>query len=150
MILKTLLVTAFLAILPISVNADQNSDGETLVKECVQKNTSEQDYRDIKEACVGKIAWSCKNSNTPEYCYKTETAVWQKLLDEEYKELSAQLNASQNKKLAAMKNKWSLFKKSACEFSGVVGFDGSLCDLYETAAQLNRLKQYSRNAILKD
>jgi uncharacterized protein YecT (DUF1311 family) len=49
-------------------------------------------------------------------CYRTEQEIWERLLDENLKALTEDLDDGQKKKLDAMQSAWAIYRTSTCEF----------------------------------
>ncbi len=49
-------------------------------------------------------------------CYRIETAIWDELLNENYKALMATLDADQAEKLRAMQRAWIAYRDTTCGF----------------------------------
>ncbi len=105
------------------------------------------------DQCIGVVAARC--SKKPENqgglsradCYRIEQAVWDKLLNETYKELQGDLDEEEHKtKLRDMQRAWIASRDATCEFYHVK-IQGSMavpmsanCFLTETAKRALFLK----------
>ncbi len=49
-------------------------------------------------------------------CYRVETAIWDDLLNENYKNLLGTLDDQQTAKLRAMQHAWIAYRDTTCEF----------------------------------
>ena len=49
-------------------------------------------------------------------CYRIEQEIWERLLDENLKKLTEELDDGQKKKLDAMQSAWATYRNATCEF----------------------------------
>ena len=82
-------------------------------------------------------------------CYRLETAIWDDLLNENYKSLAADLDDEQKAKLRDMQRAWIAYRDSTCGFyytkiQGTMAAPmGAACAARETARRAVLLKFFS-------
>ncbi len=82
-------------------------------------------------------------------CFRTETAIWDDLLNENYKKLLATLDDDQTEKLRAMQRAWIAYRDTTCHFywdkiRGTMAQSmGSACEARETARRAVLLQFFS-------
>ena len=91
------------------------------IRACAAKYPDDIDK--VEQKCLfDLVATPC--TNKPETrsdaatanCYRTETAIWDDLLNENYKKLMATLDADQAEKLRAMQRAWVAYRDTTCGF----------------------------------
>jgi uncharacterized protein YecT (DUF1311 family) len=91
------------------------------IRACAVKYQDDLDK--IEQQCLfNLVATPC--TNKPETksnvatadCYRTETAIWDDLLNENYKKLIATLDDDQTAKLRAMQRAWIAYRDTTCNF----------------------------------
>ncbi len=125
------------------------------IRDCARK------YRDdlnaVERRCLfNLVATPC--TNTPEArsevgtadCYRVETAIWDDLLNENYKALLGALDDQQAAKLRAMQRAWIAYRDTTCEFywekiQGTMANSMiSACEARETARRAVLLDFFTR------
>jgi uncharacterized protein YecT (DUF1311 family) len=91
------------------------------IRACAAKYRDDLDK--VEQKCLfNLVATPCANepsrasNNATADCYRTETAIWDDLLNENYKKLMATLDADQTEKLRAMQRAWIAYRDSTCGF----------------------------------
>jgi uncharacterized protein YecT (DUF1311 family) len=126
-----------------AATADANSRA---VRACTDKEfEANRDGR----ACIGRISDPClekpENSSTQAMadCVRAETAAWDRLLNADYKDLLAVLNAKAKESVMAAERAWIAARDADCKvpydiFEGgtMAQLDGASCDLDRTATRL--------------
>ena len=98
--------------------------------------------------CANSTRLSASNNATAD-CYRTETAIWDDLLNENYKSLVADLDDEQKAKLRDMQRAWIAYRDSTCGFyytkiQGTMAQPmGAACAARETARRALLLKFFS-------
>ncbi len=77
------------------------------------KGEEECSFKLVAEPCIEKNG---SNLGTAD-CYRSETAIWDEILNDNYKELLAALDdKEQEKKLKEMQRAWIAYRDTTCEF----------------------------------
>jgi uncharacterized protein YecT (DUF1311 family) len=83
----------------------------------------QDDLEKIEQQCLfNLVATPCinkpetKSDVATANCYRTETAIWDDLLNENYKKLLATLDDDQTAKLRAMQRAWIAYRDTTCNF----------------------------------
>ena len=91
------------------------------IRACAQKYKDDLDK--VEQQCLfNLVATPCTNkpshasNNATADCYRTETAIWDDLLNENYKNLQATLDDDQTAKLRAMQRAWIAYRDTTCGF----------------------------------
>jgi uncharacterized protein YecT (DUF1311 family) len=145
-------IAAFAAVAPAQAQTRKATALETkVIRDCFEKKggTTEADE------CVGLVATPCgeapdNQANLSQAdCYRTETAIWDVLLNETFKALKDDLDAAQEKKLRDMQRAWIASRDRTCGFFHVK-IDGSMavpmsaaCLMRETARRALLLKTFT-------
>ncbi len=124
------------------------------IRACAVKNQDDLDK--IEQLCLfNLVATPC--TNRPETksaaatanCYRIETAIWDDLLNENYKKLLATLDDDQIAKLRAMQRAWIAYRDTTCHFywdkiQGTMAQSmASACEARETARRAVLLQFFS-------
>jgi uncharacterized protein YecT (DUF1311 family) len=126
----------------------------TAIRACAVKN--QDDLEKIEQQCVFNLA-ATPCTNRPETksdvatanCYRTEMAIWDDLLNENYKKLLATLDDQQTAKLRAMQRAWIAYRYTTCNFywdkiQGTMAQSMiSACEARETARRAVLLQFFS-------
>ncbi len=125
------------------------------IRDCARKYRDDLDA--VERRCLfDLVATPC--TNTPEgssnagtaNCYRVETAIWDDLLNENYKNLLGTLDDQQTAKLRAMQHAWIAYRDTTCEFyweklQGTMANSMiSACEARETARRAVLLDFFSR------
>jgi uncharacterized protein YecT (DUF1311 family) len=151
------LVILFSWIMPVSAFAQtpKPADKEvTAIRACAIKYQDDLDK--VEQQCLfNLVATPCTNkpshsSNAATAdCYRTETAIWDDLLNENYKKLLGTLDDDQTVKLRAMQRAWIAYRDTTCGFywdkiqGTMAGPMGSACETRETARRAVLLQFFS-------
>jgi uncharacterized protein YecT (DUF1311 family) len=91
------------------------------IRACATKYQDDLDK--VEQQCLfNLVATPCTNkpshaSNAATAdCYRTETAIWDDLLNENYKKLLGTLDDQQTEKLRAMQRAWIAYRDTTCNF----------------------------------
>jgi uncharacterized protein YecT (DUF1311 family) len=124
------------------------------IRMCTAKYQENLD--DVERQCLFKlVATPCTNS--PEGssnvgtadCYRLETAIWDDLLNENFKKLLGSLDEQQSAKLRAMQRAWVAYRDTTCNFywdkiQGTMAIPmGAACNARETARRAVLLQFFS-------
>jgi uncharacterized protein YecT (DUF1311 family) len=124
------------------------------IRACATKNQNDLDK--IEQLCLfNLVAIPC--TNRPETksdadtanCYRTETEIWDDLLNENYKKLLATLDDDQTIKLRAMQRAWIAYRDTTCNFywdkiqGTMAQAMASACQAHETARRAVLLQFFS-------
>jgi uncharacterized protein YecT (DUF1311 family) len=91
------------------------------IRDCAKKH--EEDLDEVERQCLFNLVGTpCME--TPEGqsnvgtadCYRLEAAIWDDLLNENYKSLAADLDEEQKAKLREMQRAWIAYRDSTCGF----------------------------------
>jgi uncharacterized protein YecT (DUF1311 family) len=93
----------------------------TAVRNCAAKNQDEPDkgeqeclFKLVGDPCIDKLA--AAGDAMMADCYYIEDAIWDDLLNENYKKLLAELDPKQTDKAKAMQRDWMAYRDSTCLF----------------------------------
>jgi uncharacterized protein YecT (DUF1311 family) len=124
------------------------------IRACAVKYQDDLDK--IEQLCLfNLVATPCTNepshaSNVATAdCYRSETAIWDDLLNENYKKLLATLDDQQTAKLRAMQRAWIAYRDTTCNFywdkiQGTMAQSMvSACEARETARRAVLLQFFS-------
>src|SRR3984957_16571558 len=126
----------------------------TAIRACAVKYQDDLDK--VEQQCLfNLVATPC--TNKPEAksdvatanCYRTETAIWDDLLNENYKKLLGTLDDDQTAKLRAMQRAWIAYRDTTCNFywdkiQGTMAQSMvSACEARETARRAVLLQFFS-------
>jgi uncharacterized protein YecT (DUF1311 family) len=132
------------------------TDKETAaIRVCAAKYQDDLDK--VEQQCLfSLVATPCTNepshasNNATADCYRTETAIWDDLLNENYKSLQATLDDQQTTKLRAMQRAWIAYRDTTCAFywdkiqGTMANMMISACEARETARRAVLLKFFSK------
>ena len=125
------------------------------IRSCAAKHQDNLD--EVEQQCLFKLVGDpC--TETPEGasnvgtadCYRLEAAIWDNLLNENFKNLLADLDDQQAAKLRAMQHAWIAYRDTTCNFywdkiHGTMAIPMSAaCDARETARRAVLLQFFSR------
>ena len=155
--LITALAIPFSWILPVPGFAQTPKPTEkdvAAIRACAVKYKDELDK--VEQQCLfNLVATPCTNepshaSNAATAdCYRTETAIWDALLNENYKKLLGTLDDQQSEKLRAMQRAWIAYRDTTCNFywdkiqGTMAGPMISACEARETARRAVLLQFFS-------
>ena len=124
------------------------------IRDCAAKNHDNLD--EVERQCLfNLVATPCTNtpSGTSEHgaadCYRMETAIWDDLLNENYKNLLATLDDRQTAKLRAMQRAGIAYRDTTCNFywdkiqGTMANMMISACEARETARRAVLLQFFS-------
>ena len=124
------------------------------IRACAMKYKDDLDK--VEQQCLfNLVATPCTNepshaSNAATAdCYRTETAIWDDLLNENYKKLLGTLDDQQSEKLRAMQRAWIAYRDTTCNFywdkiqGTMAGPMISACEARETARRAVLLQFFS-------
>ncbi len=115
----------------------------------------QDDLEKIEHFCLfNLVATPCTNKPTMSdaataNCYRTETAIWDDLLNENYKKLLGTLDDDQTAKLRDMQRAWIAYRDTTCHFywdkirGTMAQMMGSACETRETARRAVLLQFFS-------
>jgi uncharacterized protein YecT (DUF1311 family) len=124
------------------------------IRDCAKKH--ETDLDEVEQKCLFNLVGTpC--TETPEGqsnvgtadCYRLEGAIWDDLLNENYKRLAADLDDEQKAKLREMQRAWIAYRDSTCGFyytkiqGTMAGPMTAACTARETARRAVLLKFFS-------
>ena len=155
--LVTALAIPFSWILPVPGFAQTPKPTEkdvAAIRACAVKYKDDLDK--VEQQCLfNLVATPCTNepshaSNAATAdCYRTETAIWDALLNENYKKLLGTLDDQQSEKLRAMQRAWIAYRDTTCNFywdkiqGTMAGPMISACEARETARRAVLLQFFS-------
>ena len=155
--LITALAIPFSWILPVPGFAQTPKPTEkdvAAIRACAVKYKDDLDK--VEQQCLfNLVATPCTNepshaSNAATAdCYRTETAIWDDLLNENYKKLLGTLDDQQTEKLRAMQRAWIAYRDTTCNFywdkiqGTMAGPMISACEARETARRAVLLQFFS-------
>lgn len=91
------------------------------IRDCATKNRDDVDsgeqeclFKLVADRCGGPPG--TKDDATVADCYNIEAAIWDKLLNENYKTLLGQLDDQQTKRARAMQRAWIAYRDTLCGF----------------------------------
>jgi uncharacterized protein YecT (DUF1311 family) len=118
------------------------------IRACAEKYQEDLDkveqqclFKLVGEPCINKTRGS---DHDVADCYDAETAVWDSLLNENYKKLVATLDDDQTEKARAMQRAWIAYRDTTCHFYGDK-LQGSMANPMITACQA---RETARRAVL--
>src|ERR1700733_66082 len=151
------LAILFAWVMPVSSSAQTPKPTEkdvAAIRACAVKYKDDLDK--VEQQCLfNLVATPCTNkpshgSNAATAdCYRTETAIWDDLLNENYKKLLGRLDDDQTAKLRAMQRAWIAYRDTTCNFywdkiqGTMAGPMGSACEARETARRAVLLQFFS-------
>ncbi len=122
---------------------------------CAERNKDDLDkgeqdclFKRVAEPCIGDMG--AARDATMADCYQIEGAIWDALLNENYKALLAGLDDGQTAKARAMQRAWLAYRDTTCGFyydkiqGSMAGFMGAACQARETARRAMLLAFFSR------
>ena len=125
------------------------------VRGCAVKNQDDLDkgeqdclFKLVAEPCIGDLG-AAGNARMAD-CYRIEYAIWDELLNENYKALLGELDSDQTVKARAMQRAWIAYRATTCGFyydkiqGTMAGFMGAACETRETARRAVLLAFFSR------
>jgi uncharacterized protein YecT (DUF1311 family) len=155
--IAVVLAILFSWITPLSSSAQTPKPTEkevAAVRACATKYQDDLDK--VEQQCLfNLVATPCTNepshaSNAATAdCYRTETAIWDDLLNENYKKLLGTLDDQQTEKLRAMQRAWIAYRDTTCNFywdkiqGTMAGPTISACEARETARRAVLLQFFS-------
>lgn len=93
----------------------------TAIRACAEKYQDDLDkveqkclFNLVGTPCINKRAGASDGAMAD--CYRTETVIWDDLLNENFKKLMATLDADQSEKLRAMQRAWIAYRDTTCGF----------------------------------
>jgi len=124
------------------------------IRTCAEKNKDDIDkgernclFKRVAEPCIGDMG-AASNARMAD-CYQIEGAVWDGLLNENYKALLGDLDDEQTAKARAMQRAWVAYRDTTCGFyydkirGSMAGFMGAACEARETARRAMLLAFFS-------
>jgi uncharacterized protein YecT (DUF1311 family) len=124
------------------------------IRDCAAKYQDDLDK--VEQQCLfNLVATPCMNKPSHASdaatadCYRTETAIWDDLLNDNYKKLLATLDDDQAAKLRAMQRAWIAYRDTTCNFywdkiqGTMAGPMVSACEARETARRAVLLRFFS-------
>jgi uncharacterized protein YecT (DUF1311 family) len=128
----------------------------TAIRDCAVKHKDNLDaieqrclFNLVATPCINKLGVAASNVATAN-CYETETAIWNDLLNDNYKALLATLDDEQTGKARAMQRAWIAYRDTTCQFYDDK-IQGSMsipmhaaCTTRETARRAVLLEFFSR------
>jgi len=125
------------------------------IRDCAAKDKEDLDtgeqqclFKLVAEPCIGPFG-SASDGKMAD-CYAIEGAIWDGLLNENYKKLLATLDDAQTGKARAMQRAWIAYRDSTCEFyddkiQGTMSIMmHAACNTRETARRAMLLDFFSR------
>jgi uncharacterized protein YecT (DUF1311 family) len=125
------------------------------IRDCAAKNRDNLDdgeqrclFKLVAEPCMGSPG--AASDSTMADCYQIEGAVWDDLLNDNYKKLLATLDDDQTAKARAMQRAWVAYRDTTCGFywdkihGTMAGFMGAACVTRETARRAMLLDFFTR------
>jgi uncharacterized protein YecT (DUF1311 family) len=114
------LLTLLALAAPASAQSRQPTAKEVAaVRDCTAKNQDNIDAGE-QECLFNLVATPCINGNSADAamadCYEIEGAIWDQLLNENYKALLGTLDDTQTGKTRAMQRAWIAYRDSTCGF----------------------------------
>jgi len=124
------------------------------IRDCAKKH--ETDLDEVERQCLFNLVGTpCTEKPEGQSnvgmadCYRLEGAIWDDLLNENYKSLAADLDDEQKAKLREMQRAWIAYRDSTCDFyytkiqGTMAGPMGAACAARETARRAVLLKFFS-------
>jgi uncharacterized protein YecT (DUF1311 family) len=125
------------------------------IRNCAAKYRDDDDVEEGVRQCVFKlVATPCTNTREGSSnlgaadCYRVEWAIWDDLLNENFKNLMGVLDDQQNAKLRAMQHAWIAYRDTTCNFymdkiQGTTAIPvGAACAARETARRAMLLQAF--------
>jgi len=125
------------------------------IRDCAKKSEDDIDagegtclFKLVAKPCMGPIGSAADRVMAD--CYQIEGAIWDALLNENYKGLLAALDDEQTAKARAMQRAWISYRDTTCGFYGdkirgsMAGFMEAACVARETARRAMLLKFFTR------
>lgn len=125
------------------------------IRDCATKNQDDLDagaeqclFKLVADPCIGQPGG--QGDGPTAACYQIEGAIWDKLLNENYKTLLAALDQQQTEKARAMQRAWLAYRDTTCMFyqdkiQGSMAYPmQSACIARETARRAMLLAFFSR------
>ncbi len=119
----------------------------TKTKDDLDKGERDCLFKRVAEPCIGDLGAASNNKMAD--CYQIEGAIWDSLLNENYKALLADLDDEQTAKARAMQRAWVAYRDTTCAFyydkirGSMAGFMGAACEARETARRAMLLAFFS-------
>lgn len=126
-----------------------------LIRACAAKNRDDLDageqqclFKLVADPCMGDPG-SASDGQMAD-CYEIEGAVWDALLNDNYKSLLAGLDQDQTAKARAMQRAWLAYRDTTCQFyydkihGSMAGMMTAACITRETARRAMLLDFFSR------
>jgi uncharacterized protein YecT (DUF1311 family) len=123
------------------------------IRACAEKYKDDLDkveqqclFKLVGEPCINKTRGS---DHDVADCYNAETAIWDNLLNENFKKLVSTLDDDQTEKARAMQRAWIAYRDTTCHFywdkiQGTMAQTmGSACEARETARRAVLLQFFS-------
>ncbi len=125
------------------------------IRDCATKNRDNLDageqgclFKLVADPCMGDPG--SKSDGQMADCYEIEGAVWDDLLNANYKTLLGELDADQTAKAKAMQRAWIAYRDTTCQFyydkiqGSMAGMMIAACTTRETARRALLLAFFSR------
>ncbi len=125
------------------------------IRNCASKHQDDGDVETAVRECVfNLVAEPCtqmpENTSTQATanCYRVEWAIWDNLLNENFKNLLGSLDGQQTAKLRAMQQAWIAYRDTTCNFymdkiQGTMAIPmGAACAVRETARRAMLLQAF--------
>lgn len=150
---------AALAAVAVATPADAQSRQPTArevaaIRGCAAKNKEDADaaeqkclFKLVADRCVG--SYDAASDARMADCYRIEQAIWDQLLNDNYKSLLEGLDTEQAAKARAMQRAWVAYRDTTCGFYAnkirgtMSGFMHAACDTRETARRAMLLAFFS-------
>jgi uncharacterized protein YecT (DUF1311 family) len=91
------------------------------IRACAEKYKDDLDkveqqclFKLVSEPCINKLSPASDNATAD--CYRAEAAIWDNLLNENFKKLQGTLDDDQTAKLRAMQRAWIAYRDTTCNF----------------------------------
>jgi uncharacterized protein YecT (DUF1311 family) len=157
-----LILTGFIVLLSVMTSAVGHAQSRkptayeiTAIRDCAAKHRDDVDageqqclFKLVAEPCIGSFG-SASDGKMAD-CYTIEGAIWDGLLNDNYKKLLATLDDEQTGKARAMQRAWIAYRDSTCGFyydkvqGTMAGFMEAACNARETARRAMLLDFFSR------
>jgi uncharacterized protein YecT (DUF1311 family) len=145
-----------LAMAPAQAQSRKPTAHETaVIRDCATKTKDNLDdgeqrclFKLVAEPCMGSLG--AASDHTMADCYQIEGAIWDDLLNDNYKKLLDTLDADQSAKARAMQRAWVAYRDTTCGFywdkihGTMAGFMGAACVTRETARRAMLLDFFNR------
>jgi uncharacterized protein YecT (DUF1311 family) len=133
----------------VQAQAPKSADKQVAaIRACAEKYKDDLDkveqqclFKLVSEPCINKSRGS--DHDTAD-CYRAEAAIWDGLLNENYKKLVAALDNDQNEKARAMQRAWIAYRDTTCHFYADK-LQGTMANPMITACQA---RETARRAVL--